>query len=62
MFKKCLQKLKIKPILGYIFLYYKITLCRNATMRYAKVLLTAAEALNKITAGSTEADGYLNKS
>lgn len=32
-----------------------------ATMRYAEVLLTAAEALNEITPGTTEADGYLNR-
>lgn len=32
-----------------------------ATMRYAEVLLTAAEALNEITPGSTEALGYLNR-
>ncbi len=31
------------------------------TMRYAEVLLTAAEALNEITPGTTEADGYVNR-
>ena len=31
------------------------------TMRYAEVLLTAAEALNEINAGTTEADGYINR-
>ena len=30
-------------------------------MRYAEVLLTAAEALNEITPGTTEALGYLNQ-
>jgi hypothetical protein len=32
-----------------------------ATMRYAEVLLTAAEALNEITPGTAEANGYLNR-
>jgi starch-binding outer membrane protein, SusD/RagB family len=31
------------------------------TMRYAEVLLTAAEALNEITPGTPEADGYVNR-
>ncbi|WP_343614622.1 RagB/SusD family nutrient uptake outer membrane protein [Flavobacterium sp.] len=31
------------------------------TMRYAEVLLTAAEALNEINPGTTEADGYVNR-
>ena len=30
-------------------------------MRYAEVLLIAAEALNEITPGTTEADGYVNR-
>ncbi|MBC5836439.1 RagB/SusD family nutrient uptake outer membrane protein [Flavobacterium muglaense] len=30
-------------------------------MRYAEVLLIAAEALNEITPGTTEADGYINR-
>lgn len=32
-----------------------------AQMRYAEVLLIAAEALNEITPGTTEADGYVNR-
>lgn len=32
-----------------------------AMMRYAEVLLIAAEALNEVTPGTTEADGYVNK-
>ncbi|WP_203258526.1 RagB/SusD family nutrient uptake outer membrane protein [Hyunsoonleella ulvae] len=32
-----------------------------AQMRYAEVLLIAAEALNEISPGSTEADGYVNR-
>jgi starch-binding outer membrane protein, SusD/RagB family len=32
-----------------------------ATMRYAEVLLTAAEALNELTPGTAEADGYINR-
>ncbi|MFD0861605.1 RagB/SusD family nutrient uptake outer membrane protein [Sungkyunkwania multivorans] len=32
-----------------------------ALMRYAEVLLIAAEALNEISPGSTEADGYVNR-
>tara|TARA_R110000868_G_scaffold71713_3_gene209738 strand:- start:5624 stop:7156 length:1533 start_codon:yes stop_codon:yes gene_type:complete len=32
-----------------------------ATMRYAEVLLIAAEALNEITPGTTEADSYINR-
>lgn len=32
-----------------------------ATMRYAEVLLIAAEALNEITPGTSEADGYINR-
>jgi hypothetical protein len=31
------------------------------TMRYAEVLLIAAEALNETTPGTTEADGYVNR-
>lgn len=31
------------------------------TMRFAEVLLTAAEALNEITPGTAEADGYVNR-
>jgi hypothetical protein len=34
---------------------------RYATMRYAEVLLIAAEALNEVTPGTTEADGYVNR-
>ena len=30
-------------------------------MRYAEVLLIAAEALNEVTPGTTEADGYVNR-
>ena len=30
-------------------------------MRYAEVLLIAAEALNEIDPGTTEADGYVNR-
>ncbi|WP_278021210.1 RagB/SusD family nutrient uptake outer membrane protein [Flavobacterium ginsengisoli] len=30
-------------------------------MRFAEVLLTAAEALNEINPGTTEADGYVNR-
>ncbi|WP_136480727.1 RagB/SusD family nutrient uptake outer membrane protein [Cognatitamlana onchidii] len=32
-----------------------------AQLRYAEVLLIAAEALNEITPGTTEADGYVNR-
>jgi len=32
-----------------------------ATMRYAEVLLTAAEALNEVSPGTAEANGYLNR-
>ena len=32
-----------------------------AQMRYAEVLLIAAEALNEVTPGTTEADGYVNR-
>ncbi|WP_396600586.1 RagB/SusD family nutrient uptake outer membrane protein [Algibacter sp. R77976] len=32
-----------------------------AQLRYAEVLLIAAEALNEVTPGTTEADGYVNK-
>jgi len=34
---------------------------KYATMRYAEVLLIAAEALNEVTPGTTEADGYVNR-
>ncbi|WP_245234817.1 RagB/SusD family nutrient uptake outer membrane protein [Tamlana crocina] len=32
-----------------------------AQLRYAEVLLIAAEALNEVTPGTTEADGYVNR-
>jgi tetratricopeptide (TPR) repeat protein len=40
---------------------YRASSTNYAMMRYSEVLLIAAEALNEITPGSTEAEGYVNR-